>query len=110
MPTWWWGKERQTQDLEETWEAVSRALAQALEGLEVMRGNEGAALAEELVTHLDQMGGEIERIKTQADLGPGLWQEKMKARLEDLLAETAAVDEARLAQEVAFLGGAPGYP
>ncbi len=97
------GKERQTQDLEETWEAVSRALAQALEGLEVMRGNEGAALAEELVTHLDQMGGELERIKAHADLVPGLWQEKFQARLEELLAETAAVDEARLAQEVAFL-------
>ncbi len=79
------------------------ALAQALEGLEVMRGNEGAALAEELVTHLDQMGGELERIKAQADLVPGLWQEKLQARLEELLAETSGVDEARLAQEVAIL-------
>jgi uncharacterized protein (TIGR00255 family) len=55
------------------------------------------------VTHLDQMGGELERIKAQADLVPGLWQEKLQARLEELLAETAAVDEARLAQEVAIL-------
>jgi uncharacterized protein (TIGR00255 family) len=96
-------KERQTQDLEETWEAVSLALAQALESLEVMRGNEGTALAEELQGHLDQMGEELQRIKEQADLVPGLWQERLKIRLDELLAETAPVDEGRLAQEVAFL-------
>jgi uncharacterized protein (TIGR00255 family) len=97
------GKERQTQDLEETWRAISQALAQALEALEVMRGNEGAALAEELLGHLDLMSQEVQRIKAQADLVPGLWQEKLKVRLEELLAETAPVDEGRLTQEVAFL-------
>ena len=97
------GKERQTQDLEETWRAISQALAQALEALEVMRGNEGAALAEELLGHLDLMSQEVQRIKAQADLVPGLWQEKLKVRLEELLAETAPVDEGRLAQEVTFL-------
>jgi uncharacterized protein (TIGR00255 family) len=96
-------KERQAQDLEETWQAVSGALAQALEGLEVMRGNEGAALAEELTGHLDQVEREVQRIMAQADLVPGLWQEKLKVRLEELLADTAPVDEGRLAQEVAFL-------
>jgi uncharacterized protein (TIGR00255 family) len=96
-------KERQAQDLEETWEAISRALAQALEGLEVMRGNEGAALASELLGHLEAMGQEVQRIQAQADLVPGLWQEKLKVRLEELLADTAAVDEGRLVQEVAIL-------
>jgi len=96
-------RERQTQDLEETWEAIAKALAQALETLEVMRGNEGAALADELAGHLDQVVQELQRIKAQAELVPGLWQEKLKVRLEELLAETAPVDEGRLAQEVAFL-------
>jgi uncharacterized protein (TIGR00255 family) len=96
-------KERQAQDLEEIWEAVSRALAQALEALEVMRGNEGAALGEELSGHLGQVAQELQRIKAQADLVPGLWQEKLKVRLDELLAETAPVDEGRLAQELAFL-------
>jgi uncharacterized protein (TIGR00255 family) len=96
-------KERQTQDLEDIWEAVAKALAQALEALEVMRGNEGAALGEELSGHLGQVAQELQRIKAQADLVPGLWQEKMKVRLEELLADTAPVDEARLAQELAFL-------
>ncbi|MFW6122848.1 MAG: YicC/YloC family endoribonuclease [Thermodesulfobacteriota bacterium] len=96
-------RERQTQDVEEIWQAVSRALAQALEALEVMRGNEGAALAEETQGHLDQVSRDLMRIKTQAELVPGLWQEKLQARLEELLAETAPVDEGRLIQEIAFL-------
>lgn len=96
-------KERQAQDVEEIWQMVSRALAQALEALEVMRGNEGAALTEETQAHLDQVRQELQRIKTQAELVPGLWQERLKTRLEELLAETAPVDEARLVQEIAFL-------
>jgi len=96
-------KERQAQDVEEIWQMISQALAQALEALEVMRGNEGAALTEETLSHLDQVRRELQRIKTQADLVPGLWQERLQARLDELLAEAAPVDEGRLAQEIAFL-------
>jgi uncharacterized protein (TIGR00255 family) len=95
-------RERQTQDIEEIWQAISTALAQALEALEVMRGNEGAALAEETLSHLHQVRQELNHIKTQAELVPGLWQERLKTRLEELLAE-APVDEGRLVQEIAFL-------
>jgi len=96
-------KERPATDVEDIWKAISGALAQALESLEVMRGNEGAALAEETLGHLDKVGQELQLIKTQAELVPGFWQERLKARLEELLAEAAPVDEGRLAQEVAFL-------
>jgi uncharacterized protein (TIGR00255 family) len=96
-------KERQAQDVEEIWEAIAPALAQALDSLEIMRGNEGAALAEETLNHLEQVINNIHLIQSQADLSPGLWQERLKARLEELLDETAPVDEWRLAQEVAFL-------
>jgi uncharacterized protein (TIGR00255 family) len=96
-------KERPATDVEDIWQAISGALAQALESLEVMRGNEGAALAEETLRHLDKVGQELQLIKTQAELVPGFWQERLKARLEELLAEAAPVDEGRLAQEVAFL-------
>ena len=95
-------REKQTQDIEEIWLAISAALAQALEALEVMRGNEGAALAEETLSHLHQVRQELNQIKTQAELVPGLWQERLKTRLEELLAE-APVDEGRLVQEIAFL-------
>jgi uncharacterized protein (TIGR00255 family) len=96
-------KERQTQDVEEVWGAVSRALAQALDALGVMRGNEGAALSEEMLGHLELLRLELGRIQAQADLVPRLWQEKLTARLAELLGEAATVDEARLAQEVALL-------
>jgi len=95
-------RERQTQDIEDIWLAISAALAQALEALEVMRGNEGAALAEETLSHLHQVRQELHQIKTQAELVPGHWQERLKTRLEELLAE-APVDEGRLVQEIAFL-------
>lgn len=96
-------RERQTPDIEETWQAISRALAQALESLEVMRGNEGAALAEETLGHLDKVRQELQRIKSLAEQVPGLWQERLKTRLEELLDDTGPLDEGRLAQEVAFL-------
>jgi uncharacterized protein (TIGR00255 family) len=96
-------KERQAQDVEATWEAISLALAQALDSLEIMRGNEGAALAEETLKHLEQVIEKIHLIQGQAELAPGLWQERLKARLEELLDEAAPVDEWRLAQEVALL-------
>ncbi len=96
-------RERQAQDIEEIWGAISQALAQALDALEVMRGNEGAALAEEMLGHLDLSRQELHRIQAQAELLPGLWLEKLKTRLEDLLAEVVPVDEGRLAQEVAIL-------
>ncbi|MEJ2070490.1 MAG: YicC family protein [Syntrophobacterales bacterium] len=95
-------RERQTQDIEEIWLAISTALAQALEALEVMRGNEGATLAEETLGHLHQVRQELIQIKTQAELVPGLWQDRLRTRLEELLAETP-VDEGRLVQEIAFL-------
>lgn len=96
-------KERQAQDVEEVGEVISRALAQALDGLEVMRGNEGAALAEEIWGHLNLVRQELNRIQAQAQLLPGLWLERLKARLEELQAEVPPVDEGRLAQEVALL-------
>jgi uncharacterized protein (TIGR00255 family) len=96
-------KERQAQDVEEIWGAVSLALAQAMDSLEIMRGNEGAALGEETLKHLEQVIEKIHFIQVQAELSPGFWQERLKARLEELLDEAAPVDEWRLAQEVAFL-------
>jgi len=96
-------KERQAQDVEDIWQAISQALAQALDALEIMRGNEGAALVEESQGHLNLVSQELQRIKTQAELVPGLWQEKLQARVEELLSEATPVDEGRLIQEIAFL-------
>ncbi len=96
-------KERQTQDLEEVWGVLSRALGQALDALEAMRAAEGAALAEDLSKHLNLISQEIKGIQAQAELLPGLWLMRLRSRLEELTAEVAPLDEGRLAQEVALL-------
>jgi uncharacterized protein (TIGR00255 family) len=95
-------KESQEMELEETWEAVSRALSGALDVLDRMRLAEGAALAADLALNLDGIRREAARIQAQAPLLPQLWREKVSARLAELVGETG-VDETRLAQEVAYL-------
>ncbi len=96
-------RERETQDLEETWELVSQVVTQALEALEAMRVQEGAALAADLGEHLETVRRELERIQAQAPLLPQMWREKVATRLAELFPEGAPLDETRLAQELAFL-------
>jgi len=98
-------KEQTNQDLEKeaTWETVSQAVTQALDLLEEMRINEGAALAADLAANLEDIRGEVGRIGLQAPLLPQLWRERVTARLAELFPEGAPVDETRLAQEVALM-------
>lgn len=96
-------KEGETQELEETWGLVSQALAQALTVLEEMRLTEGAALTADLEGHLKVIRQEMDRIMAQAPMIPQLWQEKVTARLAEMLQEPSPVDEVRLAQEVALM-------
>jgi uncharacterized protein (TIGR00255 family) len=96
-------KENQEAELEETWEAVSRAATLALDRLEEMRLTEGAALARDLAGNLELIQQEFNRIAAQAPLLPQLWREKVTARLAELFPEGAPVEETRLAQEVALM-------
>jgi uncharacterized protein (TIGR00255 family) len=96
-------REREAPALEEAWEYLSPALIQALEVVEQMRLAEGAALAGEMQAYVAQMRQSLGLIKAQAETLPRMWQEKIKTRLEEVLAETGGVDETRLVQEVAFL-------
>lgn len=96
-------KEKPAPDVEALWQGVSRALNQALDGLEAMRRQEGASLEAEIVRHLELLRQEVQGITGLADLLPGLWREKLKARLEELKGEVPPVEEGRLAQEIALL-------
>jgi uncharacterized protein (TIGR00255 family) len=96
-------KEREIPELEEVWEFLAQALSQALDVVDQMRINEGAALAAKMRTYANEMEQAVARIKVQAETLPLQWQEKIKARMDEILAETGGVDETRLAQEVAFL-------
>ncbi len=94
-------REREAPELEEVWQYLSQALTRALDVLEDMRLREGAALAQEMEDQISSLKRSLESIKSQAGSLPQQWREKVKARLEEVLAE--GVDETRLAQEAAFL-------
>jgi len=96
-------KEGEIQELEESWEAVSQAISQALEILDAMRRTEGAALAADLAAHLQVVRRESSRIAVQAVRLPELWREKISSRLAEVLEEAGPLDEGRLAQEVALM-------
>lgn len=96
-------KEGEIQELEESWEAVSQAISQALEILDAMRRTEGAALAADLAAHLEALRRESARIAEQAVRLPELWREKVSTRLAEVLQEAGPLDESRLAQEVALM-------
>jgi len=96
-------KEGEIQELEESWEAVSQAISQALEILDAMRRTEGAALAADLAANLEALRRESARIAEQAVRLPELWREKVSTRLAEVLQEAGPLDESRLAQEVALM-------
>jgi uncharacterized protein (TIGR00255 family) len=95
-------KERETLDMEDTWALVSRAVSGALEALEQMRLSEGEAMAAEMAGHLEVLRQERSRIAAQAALLPQLYQERLTARLAELL-QPGTLDESRIAQEVALM-------
>ncbi|MDI6852559.1 MAG: YicC/YloC family endoribonuclease [Deltaproteobacteria bacterium] len=96
-------KEREIPEIEEVWGFLAQALSQALDVVDQMRINEGAALAAEMRKYVKDIEQTVARVKVQAETLPLQWQDKIKARTAEILAETGGVDETRLAQEVAFL-------
>ncbi|HLL22763.1 MAG TPA: DUF1732 domain-containing protein, partial [Kofleriaceae bacterium] len=84
--------------------AVITALDAALAQLDQMRTAEGKALAIELGARFDELVALRGALARLAAVVPGLVAKRLQERLKRLLdAEGAAVDPARLAQEVALL-------
>lgn len=100
---WLITREREAPDLEETWSILAQALHQALDALEEMRRAEGEALRADLSRHLEELAGAAARIQAQATVSPEAWRQKILSRLEELKGEVGEVEDARLAQELAFL-------
>ncbi len=99
---WLISRDRETPDVEEAWELLSQALGRALDSLERMRREEGAALAADLEQHVALLTQEVERIREQAAVLPEIWRQKLLNRLRELKGELGELDEGRLAQEVAY--------
>ncbi|MFT3692206.1 MAG: YicC/YloC family endoribonuclease [Kofleriaceae bacterium] len=82
--------------------AILAALDHALTELTAMRATEGAALARELLARIDELAQLRAQIEQHAAGVTAKLHEKLLDRLHKLLGD-AAIDQARLAQEVALL-------
>ena len=96
------GVEESGESLDEAWEALSPALAGALDALADMRGREGEALVGILTRHLDEAEGILAGILRRAPDLLRAQRDRLRDRVAELL-DGRLPDPARLEQEVALL-------
>jgi uncharacterized protein (TIGR00255 family) len=85
---------------------VEKAVEAALDDLEKMRENEGEMLKTELNFRLKEIEERLPVIESEAATVTEEYQARLMKRISDILAKTGAeieIDQARLAQEAAFL-------
>ncbi len=91
---------------DETKNAIEAALNNALDELEKMREAEGESLFKELEMRLSGIENQLPTIEKEADNVTEEYRGRLSKKIEELLSKTDAqieLDEARLAQEVAYL-------
>lgn len=81
---------------------LKQAIGLALDQLLAMRSKEGQALEKNIQAQLKKMGQVVERVHKLRSKIKAEYQKKIKARLAKLL-DKVELDQARLAQEVAYL-------
>jgi len=81
---------------------IAECLTEALDSLLLMREKEGAFLANDLLERLSVLRAHVAAIKAMASGVAKDYAAKLKARVEELLPSGHALDEARLATEVAL--------
>lgn len=95
------------EDATEEFEAgLVEALKSSLNDLEQMRETEGASLKADLASLLAAIDGELPVIEKESESVAEEYQERLQKRVEKLLAKSDSqieLDQARLAQEVAYL-------
>ena len=85
---------------------VENAVNFALDDLEKMRENEGLMLKDELLYRLKEIANRLPNIEAEADKVAEEYRQRLTKRIGELLAKSDSqieIDQARLAQEVAFL-------
>lgn len=85
---------------------VENAVNFALDDLEKMRENEGLMLKGELLYRLKEIENRLPNIEAEADKVAEEYRQRLTKRIGELLAKSDSqieIDQARLAQEVAFL-------
>ncbi len=99
--------QNQKSDLSEEFiKGVETAMNAALDELEAMREVEGNALQVELDSRLNEIGKQLPIIEKESETVAGEYFQRLKKRVTELLAKSDSqieIDQARLAQEVAYL-------
>jgi uncharacterized protein (TIGR00255 family) len=91
---------------EEFENGLVEALEDSLSDLEQMRETEGASVKADLASLLEAIDGELPVIEREAENVSGEYLERLEKRIEKLLSKSDSqieLDQARLAQEVAYL-------
>ena len=94
---------RTEMETEVIWAAVSNALDQALGEFIEMKLAEGKNIADDLEMRLEKIQGYIRQIENRSTGLLAIYQERLKERINTLTHGMIAVDDARVAQEAAFL-------
>lgn len=87
-------------------DAVERVFSLALDDLEKMREKEGSMLSDELESRLKEIENRLPAIESEADNVADEYRQRLTKRIGDMLAKSDSqieIDQARLAQEVAYL-------
>lgn len=92
---------------DKVWPAVEKAAAKALAALNRMRETEGKSLGQDLKNRINTLEQAAARIGKRADIAKPNYAKKLKARVEELLAEIGTVgnglvSRANLEREIAF--------
>lgn len=94
--------EKGDDDLEIIWDLLQNALGTAMENLAAMRQTEGDKLAADLLQRRLTIIDFVKEIDERAPLVVEEYQEKLRARIEEMLEDKALLDEAKFANEVAY--------
>ncbi len=95
-------REQKDEDLDEVWPLVEKVIDGALKNCDVMRAQEGDALAIDLSGRLESFSKTVDTIEKSIPELLVLRQKTLQERLEKLLGNVG-LDPARLAQEVAVM-------
>lgn len=93
---------QRSEDLDDVWPSMEKALLEALSTCDRMRSEEGDAMAADLQERLDQFAAVIQQIEQRIPELLKEREEKLQERLQKLLGNVQ-LDPQRLAQEVAIL-------
>jgi uncharacterized protein (TIGR00255 family) len=89
-------------NLEKEWTILQAAIEEALSSLDRMRQEEGNILAQDFQQRLQTVAEFVRRIEERAPLALQNYQQHLRQKVQEFCPEEQ-VDEARLAQEIAYL-------